>query len=167
MSASRAYFFLKVRSCTKTEYENRYLRHTGSGHSDIVLTPEPPKFIKFFFEDGKVMAGFQERVFGMCMSEELRDGEDGRKGLRKVEIFEDRGDAGFSFDADDDGLLKWSAEQAGASEWRSPWKNWVCRPGSPDVYMGYPQLFWVADDAVHNLPDGVERVEIVAEYIEQ
>ncbi|KAF2665700.1 hypothetical protein BT63DRAFT_428651 [Microthyrium microscopicum] len=163
MSNARNYFFLKVKACTNSAYVGQYLRYTSGGHADIVITPEPPKFIKFFQEDGKLLAGFDTRVWGMCMSTEGAEIHSGTE-LEKAEIFENRGDTGFFFD-DTDGLLKWAPGEGFQTGEPISWKGWVLRENTPDVYKGFPQLFWLGQAVSREkLPKGVENLEIVAEY---
>ncbi|KAF2103937.1 hypothetical protein NA57DRAFT_70149 [Rhizodiscina lignyota] len=172
MSDQKQYFYLKVHACTNPEYNGRYLRYTGSGHADIVLTPDHPKFIKFYLEDEKLMASFKDKVFGFCMSVDHDEGGEDHAGTRlyKVEIFENRADIGFSFGPDKEQLLRWRVivavqKPTDSQKATSQWKSWACRENPADMYKGYPQLYWTTEDVSEDWSDGIEKLEIIAEYL--
>ncbi|KAF9530940.1 hypothetical protein CPB83DRAFT_849904 [Crepidotus variabilis] len=155
------FFYLKATSSGK--YANRYVRYTGSGHADVVLTEAHPVFLKFYLQDDKQLAAFKERVFGFVMGA-LVDVNDKDEGLRAVEMFEDKGDGGFYFDEEDAGKLKWKGVTDNDDV---HWKGWVLKENPEDKYKGNPQLFWttVEPDVEFKLENGMERVELIREYL--
>ena len=73
------------------------------------------------------------------------------------------GDSGFFFDSDDDGRLKWTATDPSKDV---GWGGWVLAENPPDKYNGNPQLFWVTAGQEIQLKDKLERIDIVAEYLQ-
>jgi hypothetical protein len=160
----RKYYYLKAMAHPASplgRYTGRYVRYTGSGHNDVVLTEAHPVFLKFYHEDGKSLATFKDLILGFKMktSSPLDDG------LRAVEMFKDQeGDRGFYFDADDGDRLKWRDEVS--STGATKWAGWVLRDCPPEQYKGNPQLFWASSSTSEGvLPDGVEWINLVAEYL--
>jgi hypothetical protein len=154
-------------SSPSDKYSNRYVRYTGSGHSDVVLTEAHPVYLKFYYEDGRQLAGFKEHVFGFSLSNSsTTTSEFGN--LHAVEMFNDakKIDTGFYFDWDDGGRLKWKYDGDGdGTVERKDWTGWVLRECPPDQYNGNPQLFWTTATSDEELPAGLERVDLIAEYL--
>jgi hypothetical protein len=140
-------------------YVGRYVRYTGSGHSDCVLTEAHPVFLRFYHEDGKSLASFKDLLLGFNMKTSIPLDS----GLRAVEMFKDReNDRGFYFDADDGNKLKWKDDSSSEAV---QWSGWVLRDCPPEKYEGNPQLFWVSSTSKAELPNGLERIDLVAEYL--
>lgn len=158
------YYYLKIcPSSPSARYRGRYVRYTGSGHSDVVLTEAHPVYLRFFMQDGKQLASFKDRTFGFVMSKR-QDGSDNTSSSAKgVEMFEDKGDEGFWFDEVDGGKLKWKGTKANAPA--ESWAGWFLKENPPEVYKGNPQLFWSVGDSKNSEIDDSYRVDLVAEYL--
>lgn len=159
-SRPRCYYLKVSRSSPSTRYAGRYVRYTGGGHSDVVLTEAHPVYLRFFLQNGKQLASFNDRAFGFVMS---KRNEDSKSQLTAVEMFEDEGDQGFWFDDDDGGKLKWRS--TGMASSKNAWSGWVLRDSPPDRYKGNPQLFWVTGEDASGELENLERVDLVAEHL--
>jgi hypothetical protein len=160
-NSSHSFFYLKSiphSASPNGKYSNRYVRYTGSGHSEIVLTEAHPVYLKFYYEDSKQLATFKDDVWGFKMNETGSTSD----GLQLVEIFKEPiVDRGFYFDGNDGGKLKWKNQNATSTKW----EGWVLCESPPDRYKGNPQLFWSTRPPTEMIPTGQEWVDLVAEYI--
>jgi hypothetical protein len=145
-------------------YAGRYVRYTGSissaGTSDVVLTEARPIYLRFCHEDGKSLASFKDVVLGFKMKTSMPLGN----GLRAVEMFKNQEpDHGFYFDRNDGDKLKWKDE--GPDSEGAKWSGWFLRDCPPEQYKGNPQLFWASSTFSDKSSDGLEKIDLVAEYI--
>lgn len=136
------YYFLKSISTTSA-YDFRYLRYTGSGHSETVITPSPPVFIRFFDgPDGRVMARSWKhptKVWGLAAADESEPGGD-----VALRIKEGEGDRGFSWFSDEQGreVLCWNNPSDGGRQHTI----WTARDNPPETFNGFPQVHWKNKD---------------------
>lgn len=169
---AREYYFLKsvaIPGGQEHKYLGRYVRYTMGGSFDMVVTVDPPKFIKFFLHDSKSLAGHEKRTWGFVMA--AVDGASKPEGCEPVQMFEDQGTEGFFFAPRDEGVeevLMWNGGgEAGGRESESlGWKGWVLRESPPDKWEGNPQLFWMTGSAADGaeLPADCYRVDLVREF---
>ncbi len=110
-------------------------------------------------EDGRQLASFKERTFGITMNWGAEAGN-----VHTVEMFEDQGSKEFFFDESDGLKLKWRAPEENSQA--SAWTGWALRDNPPEVYKGNPQLFWISSTSTEeSLPQSFERVDLIPEYL--
>ena len=169
----------------QSKYIDKYVRHTSNGADDIVLTPESPRFIKFYLDDGRILATYNGRIWGFVpqhhsielqshdgaalevhgSTERAATNEGPHEHLRNIQMFENEGSRGFHFEhrKDVDGremeVLTWRSDDSSGNH-NDNWQAWVLRDSPPDRYKGYPQLFWLAKAEV---PEDCIQVDLVRE----
>jgi hypothetical protein len=160
-------YFLKTQPVTgSTNFSSLYLRLRGDGISSVVLTEQPPKFLRWHHSPSTTSNRGQEiavpwkhpdRSFGLVMGEP-------RKGYawEEMRIVENEGDGGFVWERKDGReTLTWhgpgEAESGSGGQFRGwMWCPWV---------HGHPQLFWVTGMVDKEIPAFCEKVEIVKEWL--
>lgn len=160
---SRSYFWLKTISKSdpkeKVESENQYtnlfVRLVGSGSDAVVVTQQPPKFLRSHLsKDGQLCftssapqhAGRQwALVLDEKNKEDIRSSTQNRPAWAPVLIKEGQGDLGFTLSN---------------SELSSQLPDFhgfvVCQW----VY-GHPQLFWLTEAFKGDLPDFIKRINLI------
>ncbi|KAF8972028.1 hypothetical protein BDZ97DRAFT_1782789 [Flammula alnicola] len=153
------YYLLKSTSAT-SNYNDLYLRYTGSGHCETVLTPSPPVFLRFYDgPDGRVMARswkHLERVWGFVAADETEQGGDIALRMREGD-----GDGGFSWVVDEQGreVLHWNNVSSGGKQYT----GWMARDSPPERFNGFPQVHWKKDKDEGNLD---KMIGFVREWVD-
>ena len=102
-------------------YTNLYIRRHGSAIDSIVITTEPPKFVKAQMDGKRITftsASHEGRKGGLT----LRTGGEQHAGWEKVEIVEDGGSDGLPFTRGEedpkDEVLEFEKKAAGERVWK-------------------------------------------------
>ncbi|ORX35553.1 hypothetical protein BD324DRAFT_630614 [Kockovaella imperatae] len=149
-------YWLRFRPTTpNARFTDLYLRWHGGGIPAVVLSPNPPKFLRFHLtsEGQQVATSWREsdkgRYWGFVAQAAGTD-----TSHHPVEMFETRGDPG----------LEWEGEEGEETlQWTSPpdssggWSGWIVLDGP----HGHPQLYWLTKGHGAELPIGAEKVDIV------
>lgn len=152
-----------------TKFANLYIRHHGSGIDSIMLTPSPPKFLRFELSaDGQQLATSWKhpgRAWGFVLG---IDPEKRVGGWEEVQIVENQSDSGFEWVKDVDGreVLQHNSNAKDDSKeqdsgYGATWTGWLACEWS----HGHPQLFWVTSALKSELPKFCVRVVIVREPV--
>lgn len=169
---SHTHFWLKTLSPSskgdQIEEEKRFdclfVRLVGSGSEAVVLTEQPPKFLRSHLsQDGQLCftssapqhAG---RQWAFVLDEKAKEGSlstTNRPAWAPVLIKEGHGDAGFSFanskttlNSEHDSILTYN---------RTDFHGFVVC----DWVYGHPQLFWLTEAFKGHLPEFMQRVNFI------
>ena len=171
-------YFLKTRSLPSSgfsRYDAMYLRLHGDGHSAVVLTKDPPKFLRGCLDKGRQLfiVTKSPRTFGLSMGASPKPNAT-RARWESVQIVEDESDVDVGYSFGEDGTLRWDSRakstdlhEETSDELEDGWKGWMVCEWS----LGHPQLFWITSNLVptdklsDELPASCERVDIVKETI--
>ncbi|KAK3360608.1 hypothetical protein B0T25DRAFT_496559 [Lasiosphaeria hispida] len=162
-------FFLKTEplpGVAASRFGGLYLRQHSAANPAVVLTREPPKFLRANVADAEARVGIAfkswlprhaGREWGLVLLSSGVSGPDTRL-WERVEIAEDGNDRTVRFervtDRDADEIVATGDELVGGQEWAG-WM--VC-----EWLLGHPQLFWITDRLGESeIPHFCERVRIV------
>ena len=158
---------------SSARFSNLYVRLHGSGSNAVLLTPQPPKFLRSHLSPANqvIFTSWAEKHRGRNWGFVLGNEDSGKSlgGWAPMEIVEGQGTSGFRFAEDRPGERKeeglkygsWNGEgkklgtgAAGEGGRKASWAGWmVC-----EWTHGHPQLFWMTDDLQKDLPAYCERV---------
>ena len=152
-------------SDTAATHSNLVVRYHGGGVPAIVLTPSPPKFLRFEMtaQGQQIATSWKSEHAGRFWGFKL----DGLSTLHdasqweEVQMHESQGDEGFVWRHDERlgaETLRW---QGGDESGESKWKGWmVC-----EWKYGHPQLFWLTKGFKGILPKGAEEVVLLRKSV--
>lgn len=153
-----------------TAYTNRFLRFTGSGHPDTVVTEGQPVYLRFYLSPRGEQLAFSRshpgRVWGFTIDPALPG--HGEEGLQLL-MFNGLSTEGFAFVDRGDGeeVLIWrnvgEAGEAVAEAEVGGWKGWLLRDTPPEKFKGNPRVF--ADFEAEE-GSGCARVDFVRHFVE-
>lgn len=152
-------------SAYSTAYINRFLRYSGSGHADTVVTEGQPVYLRFYLSPAGAQLALSKthagRIWGFWIDKPREEGT-------QLLMFEGMSTKGFAWVDRGDGeeVLMWKGEgDAGAvdEETVRGWKGWFLKDTPPDKFKGNPRVF--ADFDAEEGP-GCARVDFIRHYVE-
>lgn len=163
-------YWLKTSPLTPAaKFAPLYLRLHGDGVASTLLTPAPPKFIRWHDDEPSsptsglsilaVLWKAPDRAYGLTMGRPREKYAWEPVEIRHSEQFE----GGFEWEkkegVEGGEVLVWRGAEEGMG--RGGFGGWVAF----EWVHGFPQLFWVTGMGEKEVPESGERVEIVREWL--